>query len=369
MNDAPIANADLRTTNEDTPLVIAASSLTANDTDVNGDTLTVTSVSNASHGTVSLVNGNITFTPDANFSGIARFDYTISDGHGGTSTATATIDVAPVADAPVGVADLRTTNEDSPLVIAASSLTANDTDADGDALTVTSVSNASHGTVALVNGNITFTPTANFSGLATFDYTISDGHGGTSTATATIDVAPLADAPVLVAQQVASKVGGEFLVNTTTANNQQSSEITALASGGFVVVWEDSSGQGGDASLGGIKAQIFNSAGSKVGSEFLVNTFTQNGQSHPVITALTNGGFVVTWDDQSLQGGDASPNSIKAQIFNATGGKIGGEFLVSTGGTDSDITALSNGGFVVTWADGDGSSFGSQGADIQRVGR
>ncbi len=81
-------------------LVISAASLIADSTNPSGAALSVASVGNASHGTVSLVNGNVTFVPAANFSGVATFDYTLSDASGHSSTATVTVDVAPVADAP-----------------------------------------------------------------------------------------------------------------------------------------------------------------------------------------------------------------------------------------------------------------------------
>ena len=80
--------------------MISAATLIADSSNPSGATLTVASVGHASHGTVSLVNGNVTFVPAANFSGIATFDYTLSDGQGHTSTATVTVDVAPVADTP-----------------------------------------------------------------------------------------------------------------------------------------------------------------------------------------------------------------------------------------------------------------------------
>ena len=97
----------------------------------------------------------------------------------------------------------KASNEDNSLVISAASLIADSTNPSGAALSVTSIGNASHGTVSMVNGNITFVPAANFSGIATFDYTLSDGSGHSSTATVTIDVAPVADAPSLsVTRQV-----------------------------------------------------------------------------------------------------------------------------------------------------------------------
>ena len=122
-------------------------------------------------------------------------DYTISDGTGGTDTAAVAITVLPVADAPVAVADTASTYQDIPLVLHHADLvTPNDTDADGDPLVISAVSNPVNGTVALnPDGSITFTPTANFHGAASFDYTISDGTGGTATATVAITVKPVAN--------------------------------------------------------------------------------------------------------------------------------------------------------------------------------
>jgi Bacterial Ig domain/Cadherin-like domain len=279
-----------------------------------------------------------------------------------------TIAVTDLEEAPVAVGDYVMTNEDTPLVFAASALTGNDSDPDGDALTVTAVGNATHGTVLLLDGNITFTPDANFSGIAQFDYTASDGRGGSTTATVTVDVAPVADAPSLQATQfmhAVRKSAGEFLVNTATFNGQLNPSVTALTNGNFVVTWEDYSGQGGDAVPASIKAQIFTASGGKVGGEFLVNTATTSTQRFPSVTALTNGAFVVTWEDSSGAGGDASADSIKAQVFDASGAKVGGELLVNTATANSQanpsITALTNGNFVVTWEDnslqgGDASS-------------
>ncbi|MFN0044863.1 MAG: hypothetical protein ACKVOS_00165 [Sphingorhabdus sp.] len=155
-----------------------------------------------------------------------------------------------------------------------------------------------------------------------------------------------------------ARSGSEFLVNTATFDNQNQPTITSLASGGFVVSWFDASGQGGDADVGGIKAQIFDATGAKLGAEFLVNTSTFGTQQQPTITSLASGGFVVSWFDASGQGGDASGSSIKAQIFDAAGVKSGGEFLVNTATLNEQsgptITSLASGGFVVSWNDRSG---------------
>ncbi|MEJ8838444.1 cadherin-like domain-containing protein [Ramlibacter sp. AN1133] len=196
LNDRPVANAETLSGTEDQALTIAPATLLANDTDVDGNTLTVTAVNAGTGGSVALSGGNIVFTPAANFNGAASFSYTISDGNGGTATATVTLNLAPVNDAPAGAADAVAAVEDVPLTIAAGTLLANDTDVDGDVLAVTGVSSATGGTVSLSGGNIVFTPTADFHGTGGFTYTLSDGHGGNATASVTVNVASVNDDPV-----------------------------------------------------------------------------------------------------------------------------------------------------------------------------
>jgi Ca2+-binding RTX toxin-like protein len=142
-------------------------------------------------------------------------------------------------------------------------------------------------------------------------------------------------------------IGAEFRVNTYTGSLGSESAITALADGGFVVTWE-SSGQ--DGSGLGIYAQRYAATGEKVGAEFRINTYTLGNQSNPVITALADGGFVVTWTDADK---DGSSQGIFGQRYAATGEKFGAEFQVNTytrgNQTMSALTALTDGGFLVTW--------------------
>ncbi|MCX7248251.1 MAG: VCBS domain-containing protein, partial [Burkholderiales bacterium] len=192
------ATAVLAAGTEDTAYTVSATNLLTGFSDVDaGDTMSVSGLA-ASNGTVTAnANGTFTITPTANFNGAVTLSYNVIDGHGGSVAAAQSYTLAAVNDAPVAVVDSVSTHEDTATAGLAATLIANDSDADGDTLTITAVANATNGSIALNGGNPIFTPTANFSGPASFSYTISDGHGGTATATATVNVAPVADMPSL----------------------------------------------------------------------------------------------------------------------------------------------------------------------------
>ncbi len=184
-NTAPVAVNDSTTTAQGQ--MVALDTL-ANDRDADGDTLTITSVANPAHGTAEIVAGQIIYTPNAGFVGTERFQYTISDGNGNTSTATETVIVKATAAtnrAPVAINDSATTITGQ--MVALDTL-ANDSDADGDKLTITSVARPAHGTAEVVGGQIVYTPDHGFLGTERFQYTISDGKGNTATAIETVIV-------------------------------------------------------------------------------------------------------------------------------------------------------------------------------------
>ncbi len=194
VNDPPVANDDAQVVDEDA--VNAPLRLLGNDTDVDGDNLTVTSVTGVANGTVThLPNGDWGYTPTANYNGPETLTYTVSDGNGGISTATASLTVQPVNDAPVARPDTATMAEDSGTITL--NMLSNDTDAENDPLVVTSVTGAAHGTVAQPSGGVfTYTPNADYNGLETLTYTVSDLHGGTDSSTVRITVTPVNDAPI-----------------------------------------------------------------------------------------------------------------------------------------------------------------------------
>ena len=192
VNDAPVAEDDV-TTDEDAAVTV---SVLANDSDVEGYTLSIIGPTKGSNGIVTFNSDDVTYTTNADFNGTDTFTYTISDGEF-TATATVTVTVDPVNDNPVAADDGVTTDEDVALTITAADLLSNDSDIDSANLTISSVSSPSNGTlVDNGDGTYTYAPNADFNGSDTFTYIISDGNGGSDTAMVTVTVNPVNDAPV-----------------------------------------------------------------------------------------------------------------------------------------------------------------------------
>ena len=191
VNDAPVAVDDTAETGEDTIVEIP---VLANDSDLEGDALSIDSVSDAANGTVNIDGSTIFYSPDTGFSGADSFTYTVSDGNGGTDTATVTVTVTEVPnEAPVATDDAFTTDEDAAL---SDSVAGNDSDTDGDALTFSVDTQVSNGELVFnADGSFAYFPNGDFNGGDSFTYTVSDGEFF-ATATATITVASVNDAPV-----------------------------------------------------------------------------------------------------------------------------------------------------------------------------
>jgi uncharacterized repeat protein (TIGR01451 family) len=188
-----------------------------NDSDPNGDVLTITAAT-PTNGTVSIAGTNLSFLPATNFVGTATIGYTISDGSL-SATAIVTVNVTPVNDPPVAVNDSYTVLQGSTLVVAASGVLTNDSDAEDDALTAILVSNPSHGTLVLSgDGAFTYTPTNHDVGSDSFTYRANDGGASSGIATVTIIFTPLADIAV-TKNGPASVAAGSNLTYTVSVTN------------------------------------------------------------------------------------------------------------------------------------------------------
>jgi hypothetical protein len=200
-NNPPVAVNDSANVLEDTPTDIA---VLPNDLDQDGDPLSISAVTQPLHGVVTTNGANVTYAPAANYNGPDAFTYTASDGRGGSSIASVNVTVVPVNDAPIAGTDAATTAEDTAVII---NVLANDSDVDGNPLTISAVTQPASGTVINNGNSVTFTPAANFNGLRTFTYTVSDGNGGSATATVNVTVTPVNDAPVAVNDSVSTPPG------------------------------------------------------------------------------------------------------------------------------------------------------------------
>ena len=216
VNHPPVAVDDTLTAPEDTPTTMDAA---ANDTDLDGGALSVSAVGPASHGTTSITaSGQVRYAPAANYNGGDGFDYTVADGAGATDTGHVTVTVTPGNDPPVAVADAVTTPEDTPVTFVPA---ANDTDIDGDALAVTAIGSPAAGTAVLnANGTVTYTPLADVNGTDAFDYTVSDGAGGSATGTITVTISAVNDPPSAAAKTVTTNYQTATSITLTGADTE-----------------------------------------------------------------------------------------------------------------------------------------------------
>ena len=143
------------------------------------------------------------------------------------------------------------------------------------------------------------------------------------------------------------RLGPEFLVNTRTLNTQHRQSVARLTNNRFVVTWQSDA----PPSLGwDVYAQRYAASGAKDGGEFLVNTNTANNHFAPVSTGFANGGFVVVWQ----HGSPGLPARIRAQRYDNLGQKAGGEIVVSrtNGGSQPSVAALGSGYVVAVVSEG-----------------
>jgi VCBS repeat-containing protein len=210
VNDVPTAVDDNATFGEDDGASILA--VVGNDTDPDGDTLTVGAIdTTGTTGSVSLSGGTVSYDPNGQFESLAvgetaidTFTYTVTDGNGGTDTATVNVTITGVNDVPTAVDDNATFGEgDGASVLA---VVGNDTDPDGDTLTVGAIdTTGTTGSVSLSGGTVSYDPNGQFESLAvgdtaidSFTYTVTDGNGGTDTATVNVTITGVNDAPAAV---------------------------------------------------------------------------------------------------------------------------------------------------------------------------
>jgi len=259
VNDQPVAENDTAITDEDSQLIVAAPGVLSNDSDPNaGDTLTVAAIDTS--GTVGDVtawdtDGSFTYDPNVQFeylqagnSTIDSFAYVLEDGNGGTDTATVTITINGVNDAPVAVNDSAVTDDGTQVII---DVLYNDSDVDGDTLAVDSVTQGANGSVTNNGSYVTYTPTLGFNGTDSFNYTVIDGNGGADTATVTINITALETPATINVQIDTGPTASIFIWDDTTdrwaidedtgeevdGTNHMTSDTITVAAGHHYYVW------------------------------------------------------------------------------------------------------------------------------------
>ncbi|MBE3659613.1 hypothetical protein BOO91_01450 [Vibrio navarrensis] len=222
VNDGPVATDDTASGTEDGGMITI--DVLANDSDVDGDTLTITGATvPAEQGTVAIVDGKLEFTPAANFNGEATISYTISDGNGGTDTADVKVTVNAVNDAVDAVNDEVTVAEDGSITL---NLTGNDSAPDG-GLEITHINGVAltgnaqdiavdNGTVVIAaDGAMTFEPAADFNGEINFGYQVKDADGDVDSANVKVTVNAVNDAVDAVNDEVTVAEDGSITLNLT----------------------------------------------------------------------------------------------------------------------------------------------------------
>jgi len=340
-NDGPIAVADTGATDENTSITV---NVLDNDTDLDSsDTHTVDTVSISSGlGSVSMVNNQVQWNPGTDYDYLAvgesatvEIAYDMSDNNGGIASSTLTLIVEGSNDAPILIDSRIVTNEG---LVVTGVLVANDEDT-SDTHNFSLLSGPVNGTLILnADGTFSYTPAAGYSGTDSFTYQAADQTGATSNiGTVSLQVDAVGGTASINYLQI------DDLVSTETVGVHGPAAVTSLAGGHLVVYDAD------DSSSEGAYGQLYDANGDKLGSNFLINTTTFARQVSPSATGLIDGGFVAVWDGYGPNG-----YGIYGQQFDTAGVKVGSEFVVITANyrtSGPDITILADGNFVIQWTE------------------
>ena len=215
VNDQPNPSDDSYSLQEGGTLIVSAPGVLENDDDADEDILTATVVTPPSHGNLTLnSDGSFSYTHDGGQSISDTFVYRASDGNGGEQTATVNLNITPINDNPVGVNDSYDVAEGTTLNIASPGILDNDTDQDGDALSATLVSSTNHGSLTLnSDGSFSYSHDGSETVTDSFTYQVDDSLGGADTATVTLNITPVNDAPVANDDSYSADEGQQLSVN------------------------------------------------------------------------------------------------------------------------------------------------------------
>lgn len=353
---APVAVNDTQTTQKNAGLTFDPRS---NDSDPNGDPLTIISVGTPSSGTAAIVSSGtqILFTPATNFAGSASFGYSVSDGNGNTGSATVTV---VVQGPPMPVTDtisttLNTAKTFNPLV--------NDSDPNGDSLSVIAKTNGASGAVTINSAtSLTYTPNAGFTGPDSFTYTVSDGHGGTPVGTVNVTVTAANQAPDAVNDSVVAQKNTVLLFDPRSNDTDPDSDALTITSVGTAT--------SGSASITNAGAQLsYAPATGYFGAASFSYTISdgRGGSDTAIVSVSVNGPPAVVSDTRSTAlntaitfnplTNDSDPENDQLTITAKTNGANGAVTFTGTSVTYTPTTGFAGTDtFTYTASDGRGGS-------------
>ncbi len=369
VNDAPVANNDSASTNEDTAVNIDA---TINDEDIDGnlDPSAAEVTSGPSNGTITNNgDGSFTYTPNPNFNGVDSFSYEVCDTEGLCDNATVTINVEAINDTPVANDDSYSTAEDTPITESVPGVLANDSDVDGDSLSVNLLTSPSNGSLTQsADGSFTYTPDANFSGTDSYTYEACDQSNACDFATVVITVTPVNDAPV--AEDDAATINEDTPVTVDVLANDGDVEnsldpstviVTNDPSNGTVTVNPDGSiNYTPDPDFSGTDSFVYQVCDTDGACDTATVTITVN----PVNDApAANDDTATTDEDMSVSinvqdNDNAGPaNEDQTLITNSVSDPVNGNAVIETDGTvtytpDANYTGTDNFTYQVCDSDG-----------------
>ncbi|MBN2181896.1 MAG: tandem-95 repeat protein [Sedimentisphaerales bacterium] len=287
-NNPPVAENITITTEEDTPVSI---DLVGSDPD--GDMLSFIVQSKPSHGSLSGTEPNLIYAPEKNFNGPDSLTFKISDGSLESAEATVSVSVTAINDPPAAVDDEISTVEDTPIVVI--DVLANDTDVDNDRLIILGVTQGKNGSVTInTNNMLTYTAKKNFCGGDSFGYTVSDGKGGTDTATVELTVTATNDPPVITSKPVkTTRVWGTYSYDVDAEDPDAGDKLTfsliekpygmEIDSETGLIEWKPNNTQAGDHNVT-VKVEDANNVPASATQSFSV---TVASLSSPLTTEMT----------------------------------------------------------------------------------
>jgi len=350
INDAPVTGDVTVAGDEDSKILGTVIS-----SDIDGDKLTHSLDSGPSLGSATVnADGSFEYTPDASLQSLPvgasatdSFTVLVDDGKGGTATATVTVTINGVNDAPVVAGESFIVSDGTPFTAPTSKLLANDSDIEGEALSITAVGNMVNASASLGAGSVTFSGTS--AGAASFDYTVSDVSGGNSVATVSLTVLHTDDGDNNLA--IPSAAGIDALIDGRGGNDQLTAgggDDTLLGGSGNDTL---SGGAGTDSLAGGMGDDsyvvdgvtdiITETAGQ--GTDTVLSSVTFTIVPLPEIENLTLTGAANT----NGTGNDANNVITGNSGKNSLVGGIGNDTLEGGAGIDSLVGGTGNDSFVV----------------------